>query len=173
MEDAGHPQGETQTPSRHWESPYREGGGIEPRALRISVHVFRFHFKHFMHIGMRMCLFHLTLSSPDRAPVQPRAGSGRPGAAAGNRVPQAWSFDQKPRARMYVRPDVKTSHETTMYDIRWIGCTYFSYVGVILVQTLLDGFSCHRPSCTWVCTCVCVCVLCFVFMSWETQPRAA
>lgn len=33
--NTGHPQGETQAPARHKESPYREGGGIEPRAVRI------------------------------------------------------------------------------------------------------------------------------------------
>ena len=38
IENAGHLQGETQTPAKHRESPYREGGGIEPRAMRIIVH---------------------------------------------------------------------------------------------------------------------------------------
>ena len=30
MEDAGHPQGETQTPARHCESPYEREGGSNP-----------------------------------------------------------------------------------------------------------------------------------------------
>ena len=82
-------------------------------------------------------------SSHDRAPVQPRAGSGHPGAAAGSCVPQTWSDDQKPkaRARMY---GLLSRQATRQRCMRFGICTLFSSVGVMVQGARKD----NTPRCS-------------------------
>ena len=85
--------------------------------------------------------YHLPLSSsPDRAPVQPRAGSGHPGAAAGSCVPQTWSDDQKPRAR--ARMYGLLSRQATRQRCMRLGISGApnSHLLGLFFQTRMEGF---------------------------------